>query len=210
MTLNIGMDIDGVLANFHYGFSKVANQLFASPIVKDINEIKAYRWEDWGYPLDKKQHNKVWREIDNSIQNFWFNLESLITNKEFSKLQHMANKGHNFFFITSRKNTAGNSALFQTKKWIEYKLKLTNFSVIPSHRKGGILDRAEVDYFIDDLPENIIEAAIEAPKCKSFLLVRPYNAYAIEFIQKSHKFKNIGIVYSVEEFLDTIEKNEKF
>ena len=50
MTLNIGMDIDGVLANFHYGFSKVANQLFASPIVKDINEIKAYRWEDWGYP----------------------------------------------------------------------------------------------------------------------------------------------------------------
>ncbi|HJX49876.1 MAG TPA: hypothetical protein VJ438_00255, partial [Candidatus Nanoarchaeia archaeon] len=109
MTLNIGMDIDGVLANFHYGFSKVANQLFVSPIVKDINEIKAYRWEDWGYPLDKKQHNKVWREIDNSIQNFWFNLESLITNKEFSKLQHMANKGHNFFFITSRKNTAGNS-----------------------------------------------------------------------------------------------------
>ena len=206
--MNVGMDIDGILANFHYSFSKVANELFGSPIVEDINEVRAYRWEEWGYPLDKKQHNAVWREIDKNTNNFWFNMKSLITPVEFSKLQIIASGGHNFFFITSRKNTAGNSALYQTKKWIEKELKLTNFSVIPSHRKGGILDRAEIDYFIDDLPENVIEASIEAPKCKSFLLVRHYNAYAIDFIQKSHKFKNIGIVYSVEEFLDIIENKK--
>ena len=70
------------------------------------------------------------------------------------------------------------------------------------------IERPEIDYFIDDLPENVIEAAIEAPKCKSFLLVRPYNSYAIEFIKKSHKFKNIGIVYSVGEFLDIVKNFE--
>ena len=70
--MNLGFDLDGILANFHYGFSKVANKLFGSPIVEDINEVKAYRWEDWGYPLDKKQLNKVWREIDSKINNFWF------------------------------------------------------------------------------------------------------------------------------------------
>jgi len=208
--MNIGFDLDGVLANFHYGFSKIASKLFGSPIVKDINEVKAYRWEDWGYPLDKKQHNAVWREIDNKVNNFWLDLEPLVENAIFKRMKDLEKGNHNFFFITSRKNTAGKSALSQTKDWIESCTALKNFSVIPSHRKGGILDRAEIDYFIDDLPENVIEAAIEAPKCKSFLLVRPYNSYALEFIKKSHKFKNIGIVYSVEEFLDIVEENEKF
>ena len=205
--MNIGFDLDGVLANFHYGFSKIANELFGSPIVKDINEVKAYRWEDWGYPLDKKQHNKVWREIDSKINNFWLDLEPLVENTIFERMKKMEKENCNFFFITSRKNTAGKSALSQTKDWIESCTALKNFSVIPSHRKGGILDRAEIDYFIDDLPENVIEAAIEAPKCKSFLLVRPYNSYALEFIKKSHKFKNIGIVYSVGEFLDIVEQH---
>ena len=208
MILNIALDLDGCFSNFHYEFSKVANRLFVSPIVKDINEVKAYYWEDWGYPLDKKQHNKVWREIDTNIPNFWFNMESLITSMEFTKLQTLANEGHNFFFVTSRKNTAGDSVLFQTKKWVEYKLKLRNFSVIPAHKKGKILDATEANYFLDDLPSNVIESAIEAPKCKSFLLVRPYNSYAIEFIKKSHKYKNIGFVYSVGEFLNIVEENE--
>ena len=205
MTKNIGFDLDGILANFHFGFSKVANRLFGSPIVEDINEVKAYRWEDWGYPLDKKQHNKVWKEIDENVKGFWFSLPPLVNNSIFSKLKDMESNGYNFYFITSRKNTAGRTALDQTKAWIESCTALRNFSVIPSHRKGGIIDRAEIDYFIDDLPENVIEASIEAPNCKSFLLVRPYNQYALEFIQKSHKFKNIGICYSVEEFLDIIE-----
>jgi len=205
--MNIGFDLDGVLANFHYGFSKIANELFGSPIVKDINEVKAYRWEDWGYPLDKKQHNKVWREIDSNTNDFWLDLQPLVENTIFERMKKMEKENCNFFFITSRKNTAGKSALSQTKDWIESCTALKNFSVIPSHRKGGILDRAEIDYFIDDLPENVIEAAIEAPKCKSFLLVRPYNSYALEFIKKSHKFKNIGIVYSVGEFLDIVEQH---
>ena len=207
--MNIGFDLDGVLANFHYGFSKVANKLFGSPIVEDINEVRAYRWEDWGYPLDKKQHNKVWREIDSNTNDFWLDLQPLVENTIFERMKKMEKENCNFFFITSRKNTAGKSALSQTKDWIESCTALKNFSVIPSHRKGGILARAEIDFFIDDLPENVIEAAIEAPKCESFLLVRPYNAYSIEFIQKSHKFKSIGIVYSVEEFLEIVEKNEK-
>ena len=206
MNKNIGMDIDGILANFHFGFSKVANRLFGSPIIEDINDVKAYRWEDWGYPLDKKQHNKVWREIDENVNGFWFSLTPLVDNYIFSKLKAMESDGYNFFFITSRKNTAGHTALDQTKAWIERYTALKSFSVIPSHRKGGILDRAEIDYFIDDLPENIIEASIEAPKCKSFLLIRNYNTFAIEFIKKAHRFKNIEIIYSVEEFLNEIEK----
>lgn len=202
--MNIGVDMDGILANFYLGFSTIANKLFETPIVTNINDVKTYRWENW-YPMDKKQHNAVWHEIDNKVPNFWLGLQPLVNNNIFLRMQNMEAMGHNFFFITSRKNTMGKSALRQTKEWLESYTALKSFSVIPSHRKGGIIERAEINYFIDDLPENVIEAAIEAAKCKSYLLVRPYNAYAIEFIQKSHKYKNIGIVYSVESFLDEIE-----
>lgn len=199
--MNIALDCDGVICNFYLGFSRIANKLFGTPIVTNINDIKTYRWENW-YPMNKKQHNAVWQEIDDNVPNFWLDLQPLVNNDIFLRMQNM---GHNFFFITSRKNTAGHTALAQTKAWIERHTTLSSFSVIPSHRKGEILDRAEIEYFIDDLPENVIEAAIEAPKCKSYLLVRPYNAYAISFFQQSHKFKNVGIVYSVEAFLDEVE-----
>src|SRR4030042_6559135 len=115
MILNIALDLDGCFSNFHYEFSKVANRLFVSPIVKDINDVKAYCWEDWGYPLDKKQHNKVWREIDTNINDFWLNLEPLVENVIFEKMKKMEKENYNFFFITSRKNTSGGSALSQTK-----------------------------------------------------------------------------------------------
>lgn len=204
--MNFGFDCDGIIVNFYLGFSQVANKLFGTPIITDVNMVKTYRWEDW-YPMDKKQHKAIWNYIDKDVPNFWLNLQPLVKNDIFLRMKNLEVNGHNFFFITSRKNTMGGSALKQTKGWLESYTTLKNFSVIPSHRKGGILDRAEIDYFIDDLPENVIEANIEAPNCKSCLLIRPYNAYAVDFIQKSHRYKNIGICYSVDSFLDEIEKN---
>ncbi len=203
--MNIAFDIDGILANFHYSFSQVANKLFGCPIVEDINNVKAYRWEDWGYPLTKEQHNKVWREIDKNVEDFWFNMKPLVNDSAFRKLKDLENKGHSVYFITSRRNTAGKNVLNQTNRWIKKHTSLEHFSVIPSEKKGKILDGIKSDYIIDDYPENLIEASIEALNCRSFLLVRPYNYYFLQFIADSHKFKNIGIVYSVEEFLDIIE-----
>lgn len=200
--MNIGFDLDGILSNFHYSFSLVGNRLFGLPIIEDIEEVKDWEWEDW-YPMTKNQKIAIWKEIDTNTDLFWFNMCPLYNN--FQRLRKLEEVGHNLFFVTSRKNTAGLSALRQTKLWLE-KQGLKDFSVIPAHKKGMVLDRAEIKYFIDDMPENIIEASIEATKCRSFLLARRYNSYAIEFLQKSHKYrKNIGIVYSIDEFLDQIK-----
>ena len=202
--MNIGVDIDGIFANFHYSFSQVANKLFGCPIVEDINEVRAYRWEDWGYPLTKEQHNLVWREIDKNVSDFWFNAKSLVKGSVFDRLELLEQNNHSIYFITTRRNTAGKNVLNQTNRWIKKHSSLEHFSVIPTTKKGKILNDIGMDYFVDDYPENLIEATIEAPKCKSFLLVRPYNSYFLQFIKDSHKFKNIGIVYNVDEFLDQI------
>lgn len=206
--MNIALDLDGVFTNFHFSFSLVANKLFGSPIVEDINLVKAYRWEDWGYPITKEQHNLVWKEIDKNVPDFWFNMKSLVTDPVFRRLETIEYKGHSIYFITSRRNTAGENVLNQTNRWIRKRSFLEHFSIIPTEKKGKILAGLKIDYFIDDYPENLIEATLEVPKCKSFLLVRPYNAYFLSFIADSHKYRNIQPIYTVEEFLSIIEKEK--
>ncbi len=205
--MNIALDLDGIFTFFHYSFSTVANRLFGCPIIEDINEVKAYRWQDWGYPITKEQHNKVWEEIDKNVPDFWFNMKSLVKDPIFRRLETLEYQGHSIYFITSRRNTAGKNVLNQTTRWIRTHSFLEHFCVIPTEKKGKILDGCKIDVFLDDYPENLIEAIVEAPKCRSFLLVRPYNLYFLSFIADSHKFKNIQSIYSVEEFLDIIENN---
>lgn len=203
--MNIGLDLDGQICDFHYSFTLVANRLFGCPIIEDINEVKSYNWWDWDYPLTKEQHKLVWKEIDKNIEDFWFNLRSLIDSKVFQRLKDLELNNHNIYFITARRNTAGKTALAQTTAWIKKHSSLEHFSVIPTEKKGQVLDALKMDYFLDDFPEHLISATLKAPKCKSFLLIRPYNNYAIEFFKKSNKYKNVDFVYSVDEFLTIIE-----
>lgn len=202
--MNIALDLDGCLSNFHYSFSKIANKLFGTPIVENIKDVKKYDWYDW-FPLTKEQCKLTWKEIDKNVENFWLDAVPLVDIPIFRRLESLEKANHNIFFVTLRRDTAGMNVLQQTNLWIKKHSNLTHFCTIPTEKKGKILDGIKGHFFLDDSPEQVIEASIEAPNCKSFLLVRPYNQYALGFIQKSHKFKNIGICYSVEEFLDIIK-----
>ncbi len=202
--MNIALDLDGCLSNFHFSFSKVANKLFGTPIVENIQDVKKFRWEDW-HPLTKEQANLTWKEIDKNVSNFWIDALPLVEKSIFNRLEDLECNNHSIYFITSRRNTSGKNVLQQTNEWIMKHSCLEHFSIIPTEKKGKILSGINADYFLDDYPENLIEATIESPKTKSFLLVRPYNAYFLQFITDSHKFKNIIPVYSVKQFLDKIE-----
>lgn len=203
----IAMDIDGVLSNFHYSFSKVANELFGTPIIENIEDVKAYRWEDW-HPLTKQQCNKVWNHIDNVVDNFWFNSRPIVDSSIFKRLKDLELSNHSLYFVTTRQNTAGASVLHQTTKWIKMMSGLENFSVVSTKHKDKIIDGINAQFFIDDMPENILDVAIAVPKCNCFLLIRPYNSYFIDFISKSHGYKNVDFVWNVDEFLKIIE-NER-
>lgn len=202
----IAWDIDGIISNFHYSFSITANDLFGTPIVEDINAVIAYHWNDW-HELTKEQVRLTWKEIDKNVENFWLSARPLVESSSFKRLKELEITNNELYFITSRRNTAGKNALQQTTEWITNMSGLSNFSVIITEKKGKVLDAIKADYFIDDLPSNIIEAVNEAPRCKNFLLVRPYNSYSIEFFNKSHKYKNVQIIYSVDEFLDIVERS---
>ena len=201
----VALDIDGVFSNFHFSFSEVANHLFGTPIVEDIKDVKAYRWEDW-HPLTKKQCNKVWDYIDTEVVNFWLSARPLVSSSIFKRLKGLELSNHSLYFVTTRQNTAGASVLHQTTQWIKNLAGIDNFSVISTRNKGKIVEGIDAKFFIDDMPENIIEVANAVPNCMCYLLVRSYNNYFIDFITKSHKYKNVDLVYSVDEFIDIVER----
>ncbi len=178
MPLNVALDLDGCLSNFHYSFSKIANELFGTPIIENINDVKKYNWYDW-HPLTKEQCRLTWKKIDKDVENFWLNADSLVDSSIFKKLEFLEKSNHNIFFITLRRDTAGMNVLQQTNLWIKKYSDLEHFCTIPTEKKGKILDGIKAKYFLDDSPEQVIEASIEAPNCKSFLLVRPYNTHSV-------------------------------
>ncbi|MEK6890862.1 MAG: hypothetical protein AABX03_01870 [Nanoarchaeota archaeon] len=202
--MNIAFDCDGVISYFHSIFSKVANELFGIPIVEDINEVKSYLWDEW-HPLSKKQVNNTWRKIDEDVYEFWYSMEPLVDSSVFKRIKTLEENNHKLFFVTSRRDTAGRNVIAQTNDWIRNHIGLTNFSIIPSEKKGKIIEGINADYFIEDCVENLLEVFHQGTKCKLFLLARPYNNFAIEFLKKSHKYRTINIVYSVDAFLDIIE-----
>ncbi len=201
----IALDLDGVLSNYHYSFTKVANHLFGTPIIEYIEDVKKYRWSDW-HPLDSKQVSSVWKVIDDS-DHFWEDLNPLISEELFDRIYRLSERQNNIlYFVTSRRQNKKNNVIDQTSNWIKKHMpNLKNFSVVTTSKKSLVLDAIEADVFIDDLAENICEVSQRLPKCECYFLVREYNSYAIDFFKDSHSFKNVSIVHNISEFLDRLK-----
>ena len=97
----IVFDLDGCLSNFHCSFSKIANSIFGTPIVRDINEVKKYRWQEWS-ELTSKQVSLTWDMVDKD-NHFWENMEPLVEVDIFKKIEHLS-CNNTLFFVTSRKH----------------------------------------------------------------------------------------------------------
>ncbi len=132
-------------------------------------------------------------------------MKPLVDSSVFKRISALEEKNHKLFFVTARRDTAGRNVISQTNDWIRNYIGLKNFTVIPSEKKGKIIEGIQADIFIDDCVENLLEVFHQGTKCKLFLLVRPYNACALTFLRWSHKYRKINIVYKIEEFLDIIE-----
>ncbi len=166
----IGIDVDGVLADFNVNY----NALMAKYEGKDLN-VPYVEPAEWSYEkalgYSKDAINKAWDEINAPESSFWATLPAYPEIHTFVKMIKEMREGNDVYFITTR---TGATPKQQTERWFEY-YGLYGATVLVSKHKGEVAAGLELDHMIDDKPENCVNVLQSRPQCEVVLLDRPWN-----------------------------------
>ncbi len=178
MSTVVVFDIDGVLADFSYGFSSLAvNRGWMDR--PNFNE-EILTWSLSPDTLTSGQVNEIWREIDHS-NIFWRNLPPLFPQHHIQQLHALKEEFDlEFWYVTGRSEGKDNQTREQTLYWLwQYRLPDSE-NLIMSNDKPGVLGDLRADHeivsIIEDNPKNIKDLRIH--NWPVVQMVYPYNEIA--------------------------------
>jgi 5'(3')-deoxyribonucleotidase len=186
-------DIDGVLADFIYGFTAVANAMYGTPCTRTVEQTS---WNTF-HGLSSTQTQAVWECVKRSAH-FWANLYSLVDAPAREALQTLTEEA-TVYFVTSR---PGVKVVAQTQAWLSEALGLSTPNIIVSKRKGEVARAIDAQYCLDDKAANAscVDWLTDGA-CRSFLLNRPYNQCPPDFLASG-----VQRVESVRSFIQLVRK----
>lgn len=164
----IGVDVDGVLANFNTAFI----DLIVNVTKRDLFPPRPFDIPTWDYPehygYSLEEMINVWALIKESPM-FWATLPMYHeTPAAASYLRDLMDNGDDVYFVTNR---PGLTAKVQTERWLR-RLKLWP-TVLISSAKAACARALKFDTYIDDRWENAVSVA--TTDTQSVLLNRPWN-----------------------------------
>lgn len=168
--MRIGVDLDGVLADFVRGFRDLA--LFHFNI--DIGEVP-HCWDWWQGKLSQPQFYQLWNQITKHPE-WWTSLNPCLDAPQaFQALHHWQVHDHaDVYIITTR---PGARIQWFSQKWIN-KWAHTPIPVLiaPDARAKGVLAAGlSLTHFVDDKPENVFAVQTQNPRIRACLLNRSWN-----------------------------------
>lgn len=194
MTLRIGVDVDGVLADFRTMFRETARDFWSENRDASADASPADA-------LSAADLQLAWKEVS-TCENWWTRLrpfepdqiERLYTNARRLKWE--------VFFLTKRPGTIGDSVQFQTQWWLEqYGFYLPSVLTVLGSR-GEIANALHLDIVVDDQQMNCIEV-ISASATKALLMLRDRAASAE---RDRATGRGIGVVATLQEAIDVFER----
>lgn len=193
MSLRIGMDVDGVLANFRAAFHEAAGRCLR----REIEEP-----EDPKSPqsIQQKDVHRVWDWVAKAT-NWWMDLEAYEPDQIARLYSVTRAAGWEVFFMTNRPPSAGDSVQFQTQWWIERQgFYLPTVLTIPGSR-GEIANGLRLDIVIDDLSMNCVDIVSASP-AKALLMLRDGNRVAEDHATS----RGIGVVHTLADAIGVLER----
>jgi len=195
VSLRVGFDIDGVLADFRTAFRETAERCLSKPVADDGGGEDPAR-----APLTAEDIRRVWDHIGRT-PNWWLDVPAYEPAQIARLYGLVRSAGWEVFFMTKRPPSAGDSVQFQTQWWIErFGFYLPAVVTVPGSR-GDIANGLRLDLVIDDQIINCAEI-ISAGNTKAVLMLRdPDN------VARNHATdRGVGVVGSLAEALTVLER----
>jgi hypothetical protein len=193
MSLRIGIDVDGVLADFRSAF-RMASTSSVGPDVGEQADPKS------SAALAQKDVARVWEQIGRT-SNWWMTLRPYEPDQVARLYSLTRAAGWEVFFLTNRPASAGDTVQFQTQWWIErHGFYLPAVLTVPGSR-GEVANALRLDLVIDDLILNCVEV-VSGSTAKGLLLLRNGDKAA----EKHAIDRGIGVVPTLAEALVVVER----
>ncbi len=179
MSLRLGFDIDGVLADFRAAFRASAIRIVRG----DVEDFDPGESPQGASPLSPEDVRRVWDHIAKA-RNWWTRAA-----------------GWEVFFLTKRPPSAGDSVQFQTQWWIErFGFYLPSVLTVPGSR-GEIANALRLDLLVDDQLINCVEVVSASPT-KAILMQRTHDPVARDHATS----RGIGVVSTLADALGVVER----
>ncbi len=192
MSLRLGFDMDGVLADFRSAFRELA---------RDVLHVDADGSDAESTTLSADEQDRVWKVIERS-HNWWVTLRAYEP-QQIGRLYSLARRdGWEVAFLTKRPPSGGDSVQFQTQWWLEkHGYPMPAVVTVPGSR-GDLANALRLDLVVDDQFVNCAEI-VSASTSKTVLLLRDEAPAALGDHATA---RGIGVVSSLEESITVIER----
>jgi hypothetical protein len=211
MTLRIGFDMDGTLADFGRAFHEVEARLFGPEPVIEVRQPEREE-EGQGATADetpvsgiapaelRRQRAEIWKAIHRT-PDFWRTLKPIGHGAVARIHRLMLQYKWEVFFITQRPYSEGDTVQRQTQKWlVEQGFDLPSVLVLGGSR-GAAAAALRLNYHVDDSAQNCVDV-ISDSTARPILIVRDTDEVGIA----SARNLGIGTAASISECLDVLER----
>jgi hypothetical protein len=191
--LRLGIDVDGVVADFRSAFRALAER----EVGRTANDVET--------ELSKAEVERLWRRVADS-SNWWLDVPAYEPD-EIARLYDRGRHGRwEIHFLTSRPPSAGDSVQLQTQVWLErFGFFLPSVMTIPAGARGELARALRLDVVVDDRIVNCVEV-IGASNAKTLLVAR---GTPDQRLRDAAESRGIGVVSSFAQGLDAIERLEE-